>query len=61
MYDDIFCECDLPDELGPEERRFQTRYHFARSVQDTGPPNGLFRMIPVEKQDMDMHFHGDIS
>jgi hypothetical protein len=24
MYDDIFCECDLPDGLRPEEKHFQT-------------------------------------
>lgn len=73
MYDDIFCECDLPDDLGPEERHFQTKFlyrmmdrftitktgrlinHFARYVQDTNSPNGLFRMIPVDQQDMQFH------
>ena len=24
MYDDIFCECDLPDGLRPDEKHFQT-------------------------------------
>lgn len=78
MYDDIFCECDLPDDLRPEERRFQTKslyrimdrftitkdgrliHHSARYVQDANPPGGLFRMIPVDKEDIDMCFHGDI-
>jgi len=78
MYDDIFCECDCPDELRPEERHFQTKslyrmmdrftitrkgrliHHFTQYAQDANPPDGLYRMIPVEKQDIDMHFHGDI-
>jgi hypothetical protein len=25
MSRDIFCECDLPDDLRPEERHFQTK------------------------------------
>ncbi len=78
MYDDVFCECDLPDELRPEERHFQTKslyrimdrftitkngrliHHSARYLQDANPPGGHLRMIPVEKKDIDMYFHGDI-
>ena len=25
MFDDIFCECDFPDDLSPQERTFQTK------------------------------------
>lgn len=35
-------------------------HHSARYVQDANPPGGLFRMIPVDKEDIDMCFHGDI-
>jgi hypothetical protein len=78
MYDDLLCECDLPDSPSPQERNFQTKslyrimdrltitkggrliHHSARYVQDANPPEGLLRMIPVDKKDIDMCFHGDI-
>jgi hypothetical protein len=35
-------------------------HHSARYVQGANTPGIPFRMIPVDKQDIDMCFHGDI-
>lgn len=35
-------------------------HNTARYVVDTSHPDGLHRMVPVEKLDIDMQFHGDI-
>jgi hypothetical protein len=35
-------------------------HHSCRYVQDPKAPDGLFKMLPVDKEDIDMEFHGDI-
>jgi hypothetical protein len=35
-------------------------HNTARCVEDVTQPDGVGRMVPVEKLDVDMQFHGDI-
>ncbi len=35
-------------------------HNTARYVEDFSQPHGIGRMVPVEKSDVDMQFHGDI-
>jgi len=78
MYDDIYCEADLPGDHPDSDRAFQTKslyramlrftitregrliHHSCRYVRDKNPPDGLFRMLPTDREDIDMEFHGDI-
>jgi hypothetical protein len=35
-------------------------HHSARYVPEANPPNASLRLVPVDQQDIDMNFHGDI-
>ena len=65
MYDEVICECDLPEGMVDDEGRFQTKALYQVLLCFTITKEG--RLIcptannEVDKPPIDLGFHGDIK
>jgi hypothetical protein len=60
LYDTVVCECDLPPEMGPPTREFETRSLFQLMERFTINRQGRLIRHGTTRENSDMQFHGDI-